>query len=122
MREPAAASSPALRVVAALDALCFLAACLLNFGARLGPLVFQQPVWQAGVGELVVGAMLAVAAASRRRRLLVAAFVLAAVGIVFGLASKRVVGLARDIHVVLFPLTLVGFVLLWVSTRGSRRR
>jgi hypothetical protein len=52
----------------------------------------------------------------------VAAFVLAAVGIVFGLASKRVVGLARDIHVVLFPLTLVGFVLLWVSTRGSRRR
>jgi len=40
--------------------------------------------------------------------------VLSVLGIAFGLASARVVGAAREIHILLVPLAAVGIgVLLW---------
>lgn len=80
----------------------------------LGPfrLRFPVAVWQAGIGEAVIGALLVLAAATGRRAVSWTAFVLSVLGIVFGLSSQRVQGPAREIHVVLVPLALIVLVLL----------
>ena len=42
------------------------------------------------------------------------AYVLSALGIAFGLSSARVVGAAREIHLVLVPLAAIGWpILAW---------
>ena len=104
--------------------LVFLAAFLQNMGLRLavGPFdfYFSEPVWQAGIGEAVIGVLLLVAAFRDRTTLYWIAYALSVLGIAFGLASARVVGAAREIHILLVPLAAVGIaVLLW---RGTRTR
>lgn len=115
----------------AVDGVVFLLAATLNAGAQipLGVLTlrygvdtlrFDHPVWQAGVGEAVIGVLLLLAALTKSRRVAWIAFVLSVLGIAIGLSSNRVVGAARDIHVVLVPLAVVLLVLL-VWTRRWRR-
>jgi hypothetical protein len=92
---------------------------LLNFGTSIplgfGELHFPQPIWQAGVGEAVIGLALLAAAATGRLRIAWVAFWLSAAGIVFGLSSVRVQGPAREIHLILVPLAaVVGSLLLWL--------
>src|SRR5579884_1072612 len=117
----------ALRAVLAFDGVVFLSAALLNFGARipmgLATLRFPVHIWQAGLGETVIGLTLLAAAFTARRRLAWLAFGLSVFGILFGLSSRQVVGPARDIHVLLVPLTLaVGGLLLRRGRHGAARR
>jgi hypothetical protein len=101
--------------------LVFLASFLQNIGLRLtvGPLdfYFGEPVWQAGIGEAVIGALLLAAAVRNRATLYWIAYLLSVVGIVIGLSSARVVGAAREIHVLLVPLAALGIVLLLLWRR-----
>ena len=124
MDEPRPPIHSVLRAVILVDGLIFLTAALLNFGARVplgvAELSFPVPIWQAGTGEAVIGLMLLAAALTGRIGLSWTAFGLSALGIAFGLASRRVQGPARDIHVLLVPLAVVIFgLLLWL--RQQRR-
>jgi len=79
---------------------------------------FSQPVWQAGIGEAAIGLLLLAAAWRDRWRPYVTAYALSALGIAFGLVSQRVVGAAREIHVILVPLAVAGIALLaWRRSR-----
>jgi hypothetical protein len=104
-----------------VDAVVFLAAALLNLGVRvplgLVELRFAVPVWQAGVGEAIIGLTLLAAGLTARARLAWVGFWLSVVGIVFGLSSPRVQGAARDIHLVLVPLAVVVLMLLLSTKR-----
>jgi hypothetical protein len=112
-----------LRPVLAVDGAVFLAAALLNWGLRIplgfATVAFAPAVWQAGIGEAVIGCAVVAAAWSARRRLAWVGFSLSVLGILFGLSSHAVQGAARDVHVVLVPLALVVLVLLLVT--GTRR-
>ena len=113
-----------LPVLTVIDGLVFLASFAQNVGARLtvGPLdvYFAAPVWQAGIGEAVIGMLLLLAAIGDRLRLYWIAYGLSVLGILFGLSSARVVGSAREIHLVLVPLAIVGLLLVaWRRWRGS---
>jgi hypothetical protein len=115
-----------LRVACCIDGLVFLLAASLNFGLQISfsgvRLYFPDPIWQAGIGEAVIGLTLLVAGITGRRSIIWVAFWLSVFGIAFGLASARVQGLAREIHVVLVPLSLVVFgLLLWLRQRQARR-
>jgi hypothetical protein len=115
-----------LLILTALDGLIFLGASVLNFGAKIPigftVLSFSTPVLPAGIGEIVIGATLIVAAAlaSPRLRLFWLAYVLAFFGIAFGLLSNQVQGYARSLHVVMLPLTLLGFILLVLEARDRK--
>lgn len=117
--------SPLLAGLTLAYSLVFLASSLQNIGLRLavGPLdvYFSEPVWQAGIGEAVIGVLLFVAAVRDRLNLYWLAYLLSAVGIVIGLTSPRVVGAAREIHLLLVPLGGLGIVLLlWRRYRKTR--
>ena len=120
-----------LRIVLIVDAAVFLTAALLNFGLHI-PLGFTEldfplPVWQAGIGEAIIGLLLLAAAVTGRTGIAWVAFWLSVLGIAFGLRSARVQGPAREIHLILVPLAVVVFGLLlwlWQSHRrveGARR-
>lgn len=113
----------ALRALLLVDGVVFVLAAALNFGTRIPlgftTLRFTPAVWQAGIGEAVIGLLLLAAAVSESRRLAWVAFVLSVLGIVIGLRSTRVVGAARDIHVVLVPFAvLVLALLVWPRRRA----
>jgi len=127
MSESEARLMVVLRAALIVDAAVFLLAALLNFGAKI-PLGFVElnfplAVWQAGIGEAVIGLALLAAAVTGRSAIAWGAFGLSVVGIVFGLSSARVQGPAREIHIVLVPLAVVVFaLLLWVRQQRHRLR
>jgi hypothetical protein len=106
-----------------VDGVVFLFSSLQNFGVHLafGPLdlYFSDPVWQAGVGEAVIGALLLVAAFRHRARVYWVAYLVSVLGIGFGLSSHRVVGAARDVHIILVPLAIIGLALVVSRQRGG---
>jgi uncharacterized membrane protein len=118
--------SPLLRAISLVYSLVFLASFLQNIGLRLtvGPVdfYFSEPVWQAGIGEAVIGVLLFAAAIRDWMKLYWIAYLLSVVGIVIGLTSSRVVGAAREIHILLVPLACLGIALLvWRQYRTSAR-
>jgi hypothetical protein len=113
-----------LSIITVVDAAVFLTASLLNIGFRvvLGPveLGFPVPIWQAGIGEAVIGATLLAAVISDRMKVFWTAYVMSLLGIAFGLLSVKVVGPAREIHVLLVPLAVIGLVLsAWRQSRAA---
>jgi hypothetical protein len=127
MSESNARAAVVLRAALVVDAAVFLSAALLNFGAKIPPgfaeLYFPVAIWQAGIGEAVIGLALLAAAITGRAAIAWVAFGLSVVGIAFGLSSAKVQGPARDIHVVLIPLAVVVFgLLLWVRQQRPRLR
>lgn len=114
-----------LRIFFLVDAAVFFGAAMFNFGLTvpLGftTLRFADPIWQAATGEAVIGAMLLAAGVTENRRLSWTAFVMSVVGIVAGLSSDRVQGVARDLHVVLIALAVIMVVLLVITGRSRRR-
>jgi hypothetical protein len=111
---------PILRAITFVYAAVFVAAALQNFGLRLADWYFSEPIWQAGAGEAVIGVVLLVAAFRARLRLYWIAYALSVLGIAFGLLSVRVVGAAREIHVILVPLAIVGVALVVWQTMRER--
>lgn len=116
---------PLLRDFLFLDATVFLVAALLNAGISI-PLGFAElrfgvPIWQAGLGEAVIGLALLAGALTGRTTLAWVGFWMSVIGIVIGLSAARVQGLARDIHVVLVPLAVIVFGLLVWGRRRDRR-
>ena len=125
MSEPGTQARLILRTAFIVDAVVFLLAALLNFGIRIplgfAELNFPVPIWQAGIGEAVIGLALLAAAARGRGALSWGAFWMSVAGIAFGLSSSRVQGPARDIHIILVPLAvIICCLLLW--QRQQRRR
>jgi hypothetical protein len=123
MRRARAHSGP-LRSATVVYGLVFLAAFLQNMGLRLAvaPLdfYFSEPIWQAGIGEAVIGSLLLVSAVRDRVKMYWVAYILSVLGIVFGLSSVRVVGAAREIHILLVPLAVLGITLLvWRRYRAK---
>ena len=127
-------SKPGTRVVIILraalfaDAVVFLTAALLNLGTKIplgfAELSFPVPIWQAGIGEAVIGLALLAAAVTGRATIGWVALWMSVVGIVFGLSSSKVQGPARDVHVLLVPLAAIVFgLLMWLrqQSRQSRR-
>lgn len=117
-------TSVALRTVLVVDAAVFLVAAALNAGVHIplafATLRFAAPVWQAGIGEAVIGVVLLVAAVLGKRGVAWTAFAMSVLGIAFGLSSDRVVGAARDVHVVLVPLAVIVLaLLLWRRRRAT---
>ena len=124
-------SNPGTRVVIILraalfvDAVVFLTAALLNLGTKIplgfAELSFPVPIWQAGIGEAVIGLALLAAAVTGRATIAWVAFWLSVVGIAFGLSSAKVQGPARDVHVLLVPLAAIVFgLLLWLRQQSHR--
>src|SRR5438034_10903114 len=127
MSEPGTRVMVILRAALFVDAVVFLTAALLNFGAKIPlgftELSFLDPIWQAGAGEAVIGLALLAAAATGRSAIAWVAFWLSVAGIVFGLSSARVQGLARDIHIILVPLAAVVLsLLLWLRQQRRQQR
>ena len=125
MRQPGTWIVLMLRAVLVVDAVVFLTAALLNLGLKI-PLGFTElnfpvPIWQAGIGEAIIGLTLLAAAGTGRAPLAWVAWGLSVGGIVFGLSSAKVQGPARDIHVLLVPLAAIVFGLL-LGLRQQRRR
>jgi hypothetical protein len=112
-------AGPVLRGLLALDGAIFLVSALFNLGVRIplgiATLGFPSPVWQAAVGEIAIGIALVAAARTARISHAWIAAVAASVGIAFGLSSAAVVGPARDIHLLLVPLTALVFLGLAVT-------
>ncbi|HEY7488625.1 MAG TPA: hypothetical protein VH912_29560 [Streptosporangiaceae bacterium] len=119
-------SAKLLRIVLLIDAAVFLGAALLNAGVEIplgfGTLRFADPIWQAGTGEAIIGATLLAAGLTGRVRLSWVAWSMSVLGILFGLSSARVQGLARDIHVVLIPLAVLLLVALLLARTGGGPR
>jgi hypothetical protein len=123
--ERAARGDSILRATLFVDAVVFLSAALFNFGAQLtigsADLSFPNPIWQAGVGEAVIGLALLAAAFRPYGRGSWVAFWMSVVGIAFGLSSSRVQGPAREVHLVLVPLAILIFgLLIWRRQHGHR--
>ena len=118
-------SARLLRVVLVLDAAVFFGAALFNFGLEvpLGftTLRFADSIWQAGTGEIVIGAVLLAAGLTGGRRLSWVALVMSVLGIAFGLSSDRVQGAARDLHVIMIAFAVLLLALLLVTGRRTRR-
>lgn len=101
-----------MRVVLVIDALTFLTAAALNFGARI-PLgfvtvLFPVHIIPAGIGEAVIGTALLVGGITMRRGAAWLGFWLSVGGIAFGLvATSARRGPAWDVHAILVPLALV---------------
>jgi hypothetical protein len=106
------------------NAAVFFCAALFNFGAEIPlgftTLQFDDPIWQAGTGETVIGLLLLGAGLTKGRRLAWVAVVMSVLGIVFGLSSDRVQGAARSLHVVMIAFAAATIWLL-VSDRSHRR-
>lgn len=117
------ANATLLRAALLLDAVVFLVAALLNFGAQIPlgvtTLRVADPIWQAGTGETVIGAALLTAGLRGRARPAWVALWLSVFGIAIGLSSPRVQGAARGIHAIMVPLAVVVFALLLQDKRRS---
>ena len=119
----------ATRLVTVLTAIVFFISAVLNFGARIlygfGEVSFSAPLTSTGLEELIIGLVLVAAAVVSRLYVYVGAYILTLVGIVSGLLSAQVQGLARDLHEVMLPLAVGGCILLALEARtayGSRGR
>jgi hypothetical protein len=115
-----------IRLMAAVTAALFLLSSVMNLGAKIPlgftELSFTRPLTQIGEFEVVIGVVLLVAALLSSPYLYAGAFLLALVGIAFGLASADVQGLARSLHEAMLPFVIGGSILLALETRTTYRR
>ncbi|MDA4123814.1 MAG: hypothetical protein OK456_11600 [Thaumarchaeota archaeon] len=111
--------------MAALTAALFLLSAVLNFGARIplgfAELSFSAPLASTGEIEVIIGLALIVSAGFSRLYGYGGAYLLALVGILSGLLSPDVQGLARSLHEAMLPVALVGCAFLLLEARDAYR-
>jgi hypothetical protein len=114
-----------LRPVTALLVFLFLVSAVMNLGFKipLGFVVlsFSSPSASIAAFEVLIGVVLVVSVALSKLYVYGGGYFLATVGIIEGLLSPGVQGLARNIHETMIPFLLAGWVLLVLSARSARR-
>lgn len=112
-------------MVAVLLAALFLLSASLNLGVRiqLGPVAlgFQVPSSSIAGFEILIAIVLVAGVLIPNLYLLGAAYLLAAVGVIEGLLSPEVQGLARTVHEVMIPLLVLGWVLTILEISASHK-
>ena len=111
------------RLVTVPLAVIFLISAILNFSFKI-PIGFAElslasPSVSIAEFELVIGLVLLAAAALSRLYVYGGAYLFAMVGIVEGLLSSDVQGLARNMHEAMLPFAIGGCVLLAVDARSA---
>lgn len=101
----------------------FLLSASLNLGAKIpvgfAVLTFSSPSTSIAEFEIGIGLFLLVAAALSRLYVYGGAYLLAVVGIIEGLLSSQVQGLARNIHEIMVPFAVGGSILLAIDVRNA---
>ena len=114
-----------IRSVSVLLVFLFLVSAVMNLGFKIPLgfvfLSFSSPSASIAPFEVLIGLVLIVSAAFSKLYVYGGAYLLATVGIVEGLLSPGVQGLARSIHETIIPILLVGWVLLVLSARNAYR-
>jgi hypothetical protein len=106
----------AMRLASTVTAFLFLLSSILNLGKKIplgfGELSFTNPSTSIAETEIVIAILLLFSVIIPRLYVFGAAYILATVGIAFGLASVGVQGLARSLHLLMIPFVVAGFLLL----------
>lgn len=112
-----------IRLVTIPLAVIFLISAILNFSFKIpvgfAELSFASPSVSIAEFELVIGLVLLAAAALSRLYVYCGAYLFAVVGIVEGLLSSDVHGLARNMHEAMLAFAIGGCVLLAVDARSA---
>jgi hypothetical protein len=112
-----------LRVVTFLLAAIFLLSATMNLGFKIPlgflTLSFSSPSTSIAEFEILIGTILIVSAIISNLYLYGGAYVLTTVGILEGLLSADVQGLAREIHETMIPFAVAGWILLIVLARTA---
>ncbi|HZW55070.1 MAG TPA: hypothetical protein VFF30_02165 [Nitrososphaerales archaeon] len=110
------------QLLAVILAILFLISAALNLGLKIplgfGTLSFSSPSSTIAEFEIVIGVVLAAAAAISWLYLLGGAYLLAIAGVVEGLLSSGVQGLARSMHEAMVPFAVAGCILLAVDAHA----
>ena len=126
-REPGTRGVVALRAVILVDAVVFLTASLLNAGIIISlgftEMGFAVPIWQAGIGEAVIGLVLLIAAATERATLSGWLCGCRSLASPSALAPPRYRGPHATFTVSSVPLALIILgLLMWIRQQGRRLR
>jgi hypothetical protein len=112
-----------IRLTTVVTAALFLVSSIMNFGAKIPlgftELSFSTPLMSIAEFEVVIGLALLAAAAFSWLYVYAGAYLLALVGIAFGLANPDVQGLARNLHEAMLPFAIGGCVLLALGARSA---
>jgi hypothetical protein len=112
----------AIRIVTVLLAAQFLVSSVLNLGVEVplgfAELSFSTPMASTAEFEVVIGLVLLIAAVFSRLYSYAGAHILASVGILEGLLSSDVQGLARALHEAMVPLAVVAWTLMAIDARS----
>ncbi|MDG6998725.1 MAG: hypothetical protein JRN15_06395 [Nitrososphaerota archaeon] len=112
-----------IRVMTVSLATLFLIAAVLNLGAKIplgsSELTFASPSTSTAEFEIAIALVLLVATALSSLYVYGGAYLFATVGILEGLLSSDVQGLARSIHEVMVPLAIGGWILVVVDAKNT---
>lgn len=113
----------ALRVSVLVLAILFLLSSAMNFGATiplgLARLAFSNPQSSIAEFEVVIGAVLIIAAGVSRLYPYAGALLLTSVGILEGLLSSSVEGEARELHELMVPFLVAAWLILGFEARAA---
>ena len=112
-----------IRVMTVSLAALFLISAVLNLGGKIPlgstELAFESPSTSIAEFEIAIGLVLLIAAALSSLYVYGGAYLFATVGILEGLLSSDVQGLAGSIHEVMVPFVIGGWILLVVDARNT---
>lgn len=115
-----------IRLLTVLLAALFIISAIMNLGFKIPlgfvELSFALPSSSIATFEVAIGVVLLVAAAFSNLYVYGGTYLFALVGIVEGLVSSDVQGLARSIHEVMIPFAVSGFALVLVEAQQAYKK
>jgi hypothetical protein len=112
-----------IRAMVGILALLFLLSSIMNLGYKIplgfATLSFSPPSYSVATFEAVIGSFLLISAILSNLYVYSGTLLLAAIGIIEGLLSSNVQGLARYIHETMVPFEIVGWAFLIFEARSS---
>jgi hypothetical protein len=116
-------SGLSLGILTVILAALFLLSAILNLGYKISlgitALSFSSPSMSIAEFEVVIGLVLLVAVVLSNLYFYGGVYLLAVVGIAEGLLSTDVQGLARNIHEMMVPFAVVGWVLIAIGAKRA---